>query len=62
MKGQEHNQGKLTEVTINIEEQLALDLKTMSDNSGLDQSELLAIALKRFRASHMDYMGKKLDD
>lgn len=62
MKGQEHNQGKLTEVTIKIEEQLATDLATMSKNSGLDQSELLAIALKRFRASHMDYMGKKLDD
>jgi hypothetical protein len=62
MKGQKHNQGNLTEVTLKIEQDLAKDLVTMSENSGLAQADILAIALKRFRASHMDYMGKRLDD
>lgn len=61
MKGQKHNEGNLTEVSIKIEEQLAKDLATMSENSGLDESEIVAIALKRFKASHADYMGDKLD-
>lgn len=60
MKGQEHNKGELTELTIKIESELVADLKTMSQNSKLDEAEIVAIALKRFRASHMDYMGKKL--
>lgn len=61
MKGQKHNEGELKEITINIEAKLAEDLSTMSKNSGLDESELVAIALKRFKASHADYMGVKLD-
>ncbi len=60
MKGQEHNKGELKEITVKIESALADDLKTMSENSELDEAEIVAIALKRFRASHMDYMGKKL--
>lgn len=60
MKGQEHNKGEVKELTIKIETELANDLATMSKNSELDESEIVAIALKRFRASHMDYMGKKL--
>ncbi len=61
MKGQKHNEGEVKEVTVNIEVKLAEDLATMSKNSGLDESELVAIALKRFKASHADYMGVKLD-
>lgn len=61
MKTQEHNKGELQEVTVQIEKKLAEDLKTMSDNSGLSADEIIAIALKRFRSSHADYMNIKLD-
>jgi hypothetical protein len=61
MKGQEHNQGDLEELTVKIEKKLVDDLKLMSDNSGIELEVLLAVAIKRFRASHADYMKIKLD-
>ncbi|MBJ00813.1 MAG: hypothetical protein CME67_06225 [Halobacteriovoraceae bacterium] len=61
MKSQQHNQGELTELTVNIESQLFEDLEKMSKNSGLPVDELVAIAVKRFRSSHADYMGIDLD-
>ncbi|MBG60171.1 MAG: hypothetical protein CMJ16_06920 [Peredibacter sp.] len=61
MKSQQHNQGELTELTVNIESQLFEDLEKMSKNSGLPIDELVAIAVKRFRSSHADYMGIDLD-
>lgn len=61
MKGQNHNEGELKEIVVKIEKALAEDLEKMSQNSGLDQAELVTIALKRFRSSHADYMGRKLD-
>ena len=61
MKGQEHNQGDLEELKVKIEKQLVDDLKLMSDNSGIDLEILVAVAIKRFRASHADYMKIKLD-
>lgn len=61
MKTQEHNKGELAELKVEIEKQLVKDLNTMSENSGLDIDELVAIAVKRFRSSHADYMGTKLD-
>jgi hypothetical protein len=61
MKTQEHNKTELAELKVQIEAQLINDLQTMSDNSKLPVEDLVAIAIKRFRSSHADYMGIDLD-
>lgn len=61
MKGQTHNQGELEEITIELEKDLVKDINTMSENSGLSKADIIAIAVKRFRSSHADYMGIRVD-
>lgn len=61
MKTQVHNEGELKELTVKIEKQLVEDLELMSKNSGVKIEDLVAIAIKRFRSSHADYMAIKLD-
>jgi hypothetical protein len=61
MKNQKHNVGPLTEITCSVEEQVAIDLETMSKNSGLTKDEIVCIAIKRFRVSHTDYLGNKVE-
>lgn len=61
MKNQEHNQTKLENLSVEIEEQVIKDLKTMSENSGISIEDLVVTAIKRFRSSHADYMGIDLD-
>ncbi|MFT6632620.1 MAG: hypothetical protein ACJAS4_002584 [Bacteriovoracaceae bacterium] len=61
MKTQKHNEGELAELKVNVEVQLIKDLETMSANSDFDIDEIVAIAVKRFRSSHADYMGVKVD-
>jgi hypothetical protein len=61
MRTQEHNTGELSELKVEIEAQLCKDLKLMEENSGINQAELVAIAIKRFRSCHADYMGVKVD-
>lgn len=61
MKTQSYNQGELAELKVNIEKQLTEDLEKMSENSGLSVDELVAVAIKRFRTHHADYMGIDLD-
>jgi hypothetical protein len=61
MKDQEHNQGDLEDLNVKIEKKLVEDLKLMSDNSGIPVEDLVAVAVKRFSASHADYMKIKLD-
>ncbi len=56
MKSQKQNQGDLKEVTVKIEKQVAEDLELMSKNTGMPASDIVVIALKRFRSSHLDYM------
>jgi fructose-1,6-bisphosphatase/sedoheptulose 1,7-bisphosphatase-like protein len=56
MKSQKHNEGQLKEVTVKIEEQVAKDLELMSKNTGMPVADIVVIALKRFRSSHLDYM------
>ncbi|MFP5385036.1 MAG: hypothetical protein ACLGHN_03095 [Bacteriovoracia bacterium] len=56
MKSQKHNQGDLQEVTVKIEKKVAEDLELMSKNTGLPPSDIVVIALKRFRSSHLDYL------
>lgn len=61
MKTQEHNKTELKELKVKIEAQLIDDLETMAKNSTLPIEDLVAIAIKRFRSSHADYMGIDLD-
>lgn len=61
MKNQNYNAGDLEELKVKIEKQLTEDLKIMSENSGLSVDELVAVAIKRFRTHHADYMGIDLD-
>jgi fructose-1,6-bisphosphatase/sedoheptulose 1,7-bisphosphatase-like protein len=56
MKSQKHNQGDLKEVTVKIETKVAEDLELMAKNTGLPVSDIVVIALKRFRSSHLDYL------
>ena len=61
MKTQKQNEGELAELNIKIEAQLIKDLQTMSANTEISIEDLVAVAIKRFRSSHADYMGIKLD-
>lgn len=56
MKSQKHNEGDLKEVSVKIEKKVAEDLDLMAKNTGLSPSDIVVIALKRFRASHLDYL------
>lgn len=56
MKSQKHNEGELKEVVVKIEAKVAEDLETMSKNTGIPTSDIVVIALKRYRASHLDYL------
>ncbi len=58
MKSQKHNQGELREVKIKIEKDVADALEIMSKNSKLSIDDIVVIAIKRFRSSHMDYLGR----
>jgi hypothetical protein len=58
MKSQQHNKGELATLTVKIEKQMVDALEVMSKNSKLSIDELVVIALKRFKSSHADYMGK----
>jgi fructose-1,6-bisphosphatase/sedoheptulose 1,7-bisphosphatase-like protein len=56
MKSQKQNQGDLKEATIKIEKQVLEDFETMSKNTNISVDDLIVTALKRFRASHSDYL------
>jgi len=56
MKSQKHNQGELKELKVQIEKDVVEAVEIMSTNSGLTPAELVVIALKRFRSSHLDYL------
>ncbi len=56
MKSQKHNQGDLKEITVKIESKVAEDLELMSKNTGMPVADIVVIALKRFRSSHLDYL------
>lgn len=56
MKSQKHNQGDLKEITVKIESKVAEDLELMSKNTGMPEADIVVIALKRFRSSHLDYL------
>lgn len=56
MKSQKHNQGELKEITVKIESKVVEDLELMAKNTGMPVAEIVVIALKRFRSSHLDYL------
>lgn len=56
MKSQKHNEGDLKEIKVKIEKKVAEDLELMSKNTGMPEADIVVIALKRFRSSHLDYM------
>jgi fructose-1,6-bisphosphatase/sedoheptulose 1,7-bisphosphatase-like protein len=56
MKSQKHNEGELKEIAVKIEKQVALDLELMAKNTGMSVADIVVIALKRFRSSHLDYL------
>jgi fructose-1,6-bisphosphatase/sedoheptulose 1,7-bisphosphatase-like protein len=56
MKSQKHNEGELKEVTVTIERKVVDDLELMARNTGMSPSDIVVIALKRFRSSHLDYL------
>jgi len=56
MKSQKHNQGELKEITIKIEKEVVEDFEKMVKNTGLSMSDLIVVAMKRFRSSHADYL------
>ena len=63
MKTQKHNQGDLKELKVMIEGSVVDSLQQMSENSNMTVDEIVVIALKRYRASHAELIGKapKLD-
>ncbi len=56
MRSQEHNKGELSELKVKIEKKVVEDYARMAENSEYNLEELVVIALKRFRASHCDYL------
>jgi hypothetical protein len=56
VKSQKHNQGELKEVKVLIEKDVAEAVDVMAKNSGLTSADIVVIALKRFRSSHLDYL------
>lgn len=56
MKSQKHNEGELKEITVKIEKKVAEDLELMCKNTGMPMADIVVIALKRFRSSHLDYL------
>jgi hypothetical protein len=61
MKTQQHNQGELKELKVMIEKQIVEDFELMSKNAQMKVEDLVTIALKRFKSSHSDYMGKRFE-
>jgi len=60
LKTQEHNKGELKELTVNVEKEIVDAFERMAENTGYKVDDLVVIALKRFRVSHSDYEGTKV--
>lgn len=60
MRSQIHNEGELKELSVKIEKNVVDDYFKMAENSEYDLNELVVIALKRFRASHCDYLKDQI--
>ncbi len=58
MKSQMHNEGKLKELKVKIEEKVVENLEMMAVKTGIPLEDHVVIALKRYQASHGDYLGQ----
>jgi hypothetical protein len=56
MKSQKQNEGELKEIAVKIEKKVAEDFELMMKNTGMPLADLVVIAMKRFRSSHLDYL------
>ena len=56
LKSQKQNEGELKEITVKIEKKVAEDFELMMKNTGMPIADLVVIAMKRFRSSHLDYL------
>lgn len=59
MKTQEHNQSELKDLKVTVEKDVVEAFERMAENTSYSLDDLVVIALKRFRASHSDFEGKK---
>lgn len=51
--------GETKSVTVTLETEVAETLKKMSLNTKISESEMINTAVKRFIATHSDYLPKK---
>jgi hypothetical protein len=56
MKSQKHNEGELKEIKVKIEKNVVDDFEKMVSNTKIPMEDLVVVAMKRFRASHNDYL------
>lgn len=56
MKSQKHNEGELKEIKVKIEKNVVEDFEKMVAYTNIPLEDLVVVALKRFRASHNDYL------
>lgn len=56
MKSQKHNEGDLKEIKIKIEKNVVEDFEKMVAYTNIPMEDLVVVAMKRFRASHNDYL------
>ncbi len=54
MKNQVHNQGELKELKVMIEANIVESVQRMAENQGISIPDLVVIALKRYRSTHLD--------
>ena len=55
MKNQPQNQGELKDLKVMIEANVIESFERMSLVSGIPLADLVVIALKRYRSSHLDW-------
>ena len=60
MKNQVQNQGELKELKVMIEKDVIESFERMTKASGITLSDLVVIALKRYRSAHSDWDVKPL--
>lgn len=59
MKNDYPLKGETKSVTITLEVEVAEIIKIMADNTKISESEMINTAVKRFIATHSDYLPKK---
>jgi hypothetical protein len=59
MKNDYPLKGETKSVTVTLEVEVAETIKLMADNTKISESEMINTAIKRFIATHSDYLPKK---